>query len=351
MATPRFLFNAHNRRGLGHLMRGLNIAREIRGLAPAADILFYTRNDSAGQLCGSDFGYVLEPEPERNGQWPGLVERFAPAVVVYDTLLPKQADETPPVRGRTAYIMRKCKPERQQEIFGHRFLNTVDLILIPHQPEEFGYPLPPTLRSKARHVGPIVRHADAAAQQVLRDKYRLRPDRFLLTSTVGGGGFEDKARAFFDTVRGVHQLLHEGGLEFRHLIIKGPNYTRPLPETGGAEIIDSEPDLVNLLAISDLVIAEGGYNTVNEIRLAKTPAVFLPSGRNYDDQTERVLELAERGLASVFIERDPAPIAGYIARFLQDPALAEALRQRYRNDRVATGNRAAAESLLQLALQ
>ncbi|NJD07838.1 MAG: UDP-N-acetylglucosamine--N-acetylmuramyl-(pentapeptide) pyrophosphoryl-undecaprenol N-acetylglucosamine transferase [Methylococcaceae bacterium] len=349
MATPRFLFNAHNRRGLGHLMRGLNIAREIRSLAPGADILFYTRNDSAGHLCGSDFGYVLERDSEQGSQWPGLVEQFSPAVVVYDTLLPKQAADTPPARGRTAYIMRKCKPDRQQEIFAHPFLDRVDLILIPHDREEFGYEVPSPLQPKAHHVGPIVRHADTTVQQALRDKYRLRPDQFLLTSTVGGGGFEDKAEAFFDTVVKVHRQLHERGTELRHLIIKGPNYTRPLAEPDGAEVIDSEPDLVNLLAISDLVIAEGGYNTVNEIRLAKTPAVFLPSARNYADQTERVLELAERGLATVFVSRDPAPIADYIARFHQNPALAEGLRLRYRADRVATGNRAAAESLLRLA--
>jgi predicted glycosyltransferase len=349
MTVPRFLFNAHNRRGLGHLMRGLNIAREIRNLAPAAEILFYTRNDSAGQLCGNDFGYVLERDADPASQWPELVEQFSPAVVIYDTLLPKQAADTPPARGRTAYIMRKCKPERQQEIFAHPFLDEVDLILIPHDREEFGYEVPRSLLPKARHVGPIVRHADGPAQQLLRDKYRLRPDQFLLTSTVGGGGFEDMAEAFFDTVLQVHRQLQERGVNLRHLIIKGPNYTRPLAQPDGAEVIDSEPDLVNLLALSDLVIAEGGYNTVNEIRLAKTPAVFLPSARNYDDQTERVLELAGRGLATVFVSRDPIPIADYIARFRQNPALAEGLRLRYCTDRVATGNRAAAESLLRLA--
>jgi len=351
MTAPRFLFNAHNRRGLGHLMRGLNIAREIRSLAPASDILFYTRNDSASQLCGGDFEYVLEPEAERNGQWPELVERFAPTVVVYDTLLPKQADEAAPAPGRTAYIMRKCKPERQQEIFTHPFLDQVDLILIPHQPAEFGYAVPEPLQSKTRHVGPIVRQADPAAQQALRDKYQLQPGRFLLTSTVGGGGFEDKAQAFFDTVLAVHRRLRRQGTDFHHIIVKGPNFTRPLPAAPGAEVIDSEPDLVNLLAVSDLVIAEGGYNTVNEIRLAKTPALFLPSARTYDDQAERVLELAERGLAKVFLGHDPTAIAACITDFQRNPNLTAELRMRYRGDRIATGNRAAAQSLLQLARQ
>jgi spore coat polysaccharide biosynthesis predicted glycosyltransferase SpsG len=39
----RVLFQSHNRKGMGHLVRGLNIAREITALDETADIHFYTK--------------------------------------------------------------------------------------------------------------------------------------------------------------------------------------------------------------------------------------------------------------------------------------------------------------------
>lgn len=345
----RFLFNAHNRRGLGHLMRGLNIAREIRNITNDAEILFYTRSESAAELCGDQFDYFIEEDFERNRHWAGVIGRFEPDVVIYDTLLPKEADDTPPCSGRTAYIMRKCKPDRQQEIFNHPFLASVELILIPHDQDEFGYSLPNSFIKKAHYVGPIIRHAEIQPQQMLRDKYRIQPGEFLLTSTVGGGGFEDKARVFFNVIFETHQQIYNKIHKLRHLAIKGPNFTEPLPQMEGIEIIDSETEMVNLLAISDLVIAEGGYNTVNEIRLAKTPAIFLPSDRNYDDQRERVLELEARGLAFVYAQADGARVAELIINLFSDKTLLANLRQRYASDSVQTGNNIAAQKLVELA--
>lgn len=345
----RILFNAHNRRGLGHLMRGLNMARAVRELRSDAEIVLYTRSETVNDLCGDGFRYVIAGEQDEASRWTKLIEQFDPKVIVYDTMLPKAESEAPAGRGHVAYVMRKCKPERQQEIFQHAFMDQAALILIPHDPEEFGYELPVRLRDKAHFLGPIIRSPDENAQARLREKYRIKPGELLLTSTVGGGGFQDRALSFFETVYAVQARLSGQVPTLRHLVIKGPNFGAELPEADGIQVIDSEPEMVNLLAISDLVIAEGGYNTVNEIRLAKTPAIFLPSARHYDDQTERVEDLARRGLAYVFTEREPEPIATLIRRYCQEPELGDALRERYREDKVATGNRSAGEKLIELA--
>lgn len=349
-AACRILFNAHNRRGLGHLMRGLNMARAVRQIRPDAEIVLFTRSETVNDLCGDGFRYVIAGDEDENARWRGLIERFDPQVIVYDTMLPKDDREAPAGRGRVAYVMRKCKPERQQEIFDHGFLEEASLLLIPHTQEEFGYQLPEHLRAKAHFLGPIIRHPDVSVQRSLREKYRLAPGEFLLTSTVGGGGFQDRAVSFFQTVYALHAAVYGLVPRLRHLVIKGPNFNGELPAAEGIEVIASEPEMVNLLAISDLVIAEGGYNTVNEIRLAKTPAIFLPSARNYDDQTERVEELARSGLAYVFTEREPEAIAALIRRYCLDPALGDGLRARYQTDLVLTGNRLAGEKLLELAL-
>ena len=330
-------------------MRGLNIAQEIRKIARDSDILFYTRSDSASALCGNQFKYFIEQDHDRNSHWADVINDFQPDVVIYDTLLPKETADTPPSSGHTAYIMRKCKPDRQQEIFNHPFLASVDLILIPHEPGEFAYQLPSSFKAKTHFVGPIIRPAEIKPQQQLRKKYQIPLDVFLLTSTVGGGGFEDKARAFFETIYKVHQAIYPHIPNLRHLVIKGPNFTDALPDMKGIEVIDSEAEMVNLMAISDLVIAEGGYNTVNEIRLAKTPAIFLPSDRNYDDQFERVLELEHKGLAFVYAQAESKQIAEKITKLCKEPALLAEVREHYQHDSIHTGNQSAAQKLVELA--
>ncbi len=147
----------------------------------------------------------------------------------------------------------------------------------------------------------------------------------------------------------VHRRIAGALPRLRHIVVKGPNYGKPLEALPGMSVVDTEPQLVDLLAASDLVIAEGGYNTVNEIRVTRTPAIFLPSSRGKDDQEERVRELERRGLGRVFAEpADAHGVAEAILALVAGGGLAQ-IRERYREDRVDAGNRRAAETLLSLA--
>jgi len=93
MKPLRILFQTHNRRGLGHLMRGMNIAREIKALEPAADILFYSKSRSALQLCGDKYRVFLESDEHGLSHWPEAVAQFSPHVIIYDTVLPAEGSE------------------------------------------------------------------------------------------------------------------------------------------------------------------------------------------------------------------------------------------------------------------
>jgi predicted glycosyltransferase len=243
--------------------------------------------------------------------------------------------------------MRKCLEEKQREVFANPFLERMDAILIPHVPEQFGYTLPARIKARSEYVGPIVRLPEPHVMQELRDKYGIARGEFVLTSTVGGGGFEAQADVFFATVFEIHRRL-AGTAGLRHIVIQGPNYAKTLQPLPGMTVVAFEPEMVNLLAISDLVIAEGGYNTVNEIRVTRTPAIFLPSERGNDDQGERVRALAARGLGFVFQPDDAAGVAAQIQALLAAPQALEAIRVRYRDDRVELGNQAAARRMLEL---
>lgn len=348
----RFLFQVRNRRGLGHMMRGLNIARELRALDPSADVLFYLRTPPAEGFWNDDFRHVVETDPDGLAHWPEVLASFRPDVVVYDTMLPKASAAEPVVaQARYAYIMRKCIEAKQHEVFANPFLARMETILVPHLPAQFGYPLPPAIAGRTHYVGPIVRLPEAAVQSALRAKYGIREGDFVLTSTVGGGGFEAQADAFFAAVFEVHERLQGELPNLRHLVIQGPNYTKALTAAAGMTVIAFEPEMINLLAISDLVIAEGGYNTVNEIRITKTPAIFLPSERGNDNQEERVRGFERQGLGCVFSELSGERIAARVLTWARSPTALAEIRQRYAADQVVLGNREAARRLLELARQ
>ena len=350
MPSPiRVLFHCTSKRGLGHLTRGLNLAREMRLLAPALDMLFYTSGRSAAALCGRDFPHVVQTETPGAPCFPEVVGAFCPHVIIYDTLLPEDVSDAPwPTSTRQVYIMRRCREDKQREIFADPFMDHVDLILIPHLPPEFGYEIPPRLGARTCFAGPIVRTPAPEIQHRLRETYGIGEQHFVLTSTAGGGGFEAHAESFFATVFDVHRRLHPVMPHLLHLVVLGPNFGKSLTPLPGMRVVPFEPEMVNLLAISDLAIAEGGYNTVNEIRLAKTPAVFLPSSRSFDDQEERVRALEQRGLAFVLPQRGDGA-ARKIADLCASRFMLGELKRRYEADRMETGNRVAAERILELA--
>lgn len=344
--SGRFLFQLHNRRGMGHLMRGRNITAEIRSLRLSAEILFYTRTAPPAPW-EKGIRLFVEEDPDGSAHWPEVIRSFSPDVVIYDTLLSDDPTREPSIPSlRRVFVMRKSKELRQTEIYRNPMLDRVDRVIIPHLPEEFSSALPPSLERKSIYVGPIVRLPRKETQSALKAKYRIGEGDFLLTSTTGGGGFADCAETFFETVFETHRRLSLEMSNLKHLVVTGPNFKGFLRPLERMEIVSYEPDLVDLIALSDMVIAEGGYNTVNEIRLTKTPAVFLPSDRKFDDQEERVRALEEKGLAFVFPER-MREVASEISRLCVSASVLEQIRRNYESDRMVIGNRAAAEAIVE----
>jgi predicted glycosyltransferase len=344
----RVLFQIRNRRGLGHMMRGLNIARALRQLDSAVDVLFYMRTPPAEGFWTDDFRHVIERDPDGLSRWPEVLADFHPDVIVYDTMLPKDPSAEPVVNSaRYVYIMRKCLPDKQRTIFANPFLRCMDAVIVPHVPEQFGYALPEAIREKTSYVGPIVRLPDSGAQAALKAAYGIGNGDFLLTSTVGGGGFEAQADAFFATVFDVHRRLGSAIGRLKHLVVQGPNYRKTLKPLDDMTVIAFEPEMINLLAISDLVIAEGGYNTVNEIRITRTPAIFLPSERGNDDQEERVRALERAGLGFVSMPLESAAVAARVLELFRNPSRLRAIRARYASDRAPLGNQEAARIILE----
>jgi predicted glycosyltransferase len=350
-SAAHFLFQIYNRRGLGHLVRASNLARAIRELEPAARITFFARGAPPPGYVASGVTSMVERDDDQWFQrWSDCVRSVAPDVLVYDTMLPGEAghEPAPPGAGR-AYVMRRCKPERQAAVFASAALSRMDLILVPHSREEFGYAVPAPAAGRTAFVGPIVRPLNPSAADRLRSTYDIEEGTFLLTSTAGGGGFAADTSHFLDVVSRADELLRPDMPRLRHVIVAGPRFTGKLPDKDGVFAVRTEPDLVDLLGLSRVTIASGGYNTVNEIRQSGVPAAFLPGSRTHDDQAERVERLCRAGLA---FTPDPGPtdsMARAIAEFCRSGPNLEAMRRRCADHRLVPGNDAAAELLLKLA--
>lgn len=346
----KFLFQIYDRRGLGHLVRGSNLAAALLELAPQARLRFCALREAPADWPLPPVEWVHERDPESAATWRSELASFAPDVAVYDTVLPKPGQpEVDHARARIAYVMRRSKAERQAAVFQHPLIARAQLLLVPHAEAEFGYALPPELVARTRFTGPIVRRANPVARERVRERYGIAAGDFLLVSTPGGGGFEEHARAFFRTVFGIHAAVAARVSRLRHICVCGPRFSAPLDALPGMQVVAAEPQMPELLSLADLAIVEGGYNTVHELRAAKTPAIFLPSPRSHDDQAERVRHLAAAGLGLVFSELPCEAIAREVAALCAEPARLAGMRACYASDHFEPGNRRAAQALLELA--
>ena len=344
-ASPTILFQSHNRRGLGHLMRAINVAREMRTLAPDARIVVHARNPSAGHFCPPDVELVIDMDGGRG--WRSTVRDVEPDIIVYDTLIPDAPDHEPiPSAARVVYIMRRCSDERHRAIQRSTFLQRVDVAVVPHEREQFDQPIPAQIADRVVFVGPIVRAPTADGTARLRRTYGLGRAGIVVVSCAGGGGFAETAEPFFDAVWDAHRRLAPVVAGLRHIVVLGPHQRdvrTPLP---GMTVVASEPDLVDLFALADLVVSEGGYNSVNEIRLVGVPACFVPGRRSWDDQAQRVQALEAQGLAVVVVPGATQDIGAQIARLARDADRLAGLRDRCAASRPKPGNRHAAQAIL-----
>src|SRR3954454_14532045 len=367
MSPPRrILFRCPGKRGLGHLVRGLNIAREVRALDPTADVRFYTRGAAAPALVRGEFECVIERDADALVAWNRLVADHRPDVVVDDTLLRDEGGALPD-GVRRAYVMRKSRAERHAAIVASDLLARIDVVIVPHDEAEFAHVLPAALRARSVFAGPIIRRPTAAGAQRARARYGAGDGAFLLVSTAGGGGFAGTAARLFATAGAprrrparrparpprlsatagaARRRLAGRVADLRHVVVRGPNFTGEIEALPGMSVVDFEPEMGELFAGSDLVLAEGGYNTVNELRLARTPAVFVPGARAYDDQEERAAALAARGSAAIVDGAAPERAADDIAAIACSPERLAHMRACAGRETLRTGNRAAAAAIL-----
>ena len=195
-------------------------------------------------------------------------------------------------------------------------LNYFQKILLPHSQKELKDLLPSRLlqqiesNSKFKICGPIFRKLDRNKIADCRRKYKIYPQDFLITVTVGGGGrltqgltqgrCEEPDKVIKNLLV-IYPRLVKAIPNLKVIIITGPLFKdfkrKSLPRL---RIIRFENNLPELMKLSKLVISTAGYNTCNELIHTKIPAILVPLWRGGREQFERVLYLEKKGIVKVF---------------------------------------------------
>jgi hypothetical protein len=325
-------------------MRSANLARAVTAVRPEASVLVLVASDAAGAACG-DVPWVAG-DAAASGVWRQVVRGFRPTLAVFDTALPGTwADDAT----RQAFVWRATVPAKHAETAADARLRRMAAIVVPHDRDEFPGPVPDDLADRVIFAGPIVRGSDAAGQARVRERYGLAPEDAVITSTVGGGGFEASAAWLLRLVFDAHRHWHDVP-RLKHLVVRGPLASGDLPgPPPGVTVVEADPDLVHLFALSRLVIAEAGYNTVHELRHLGVPALFAPGPRTWDDQVGRARAAAALGVAHVVDRARPDAALGTLVALARDPRALAAMREAAARHPLATGNHRAATALIEAA--
>lgn len=181
--------------------------------------------------------------------------------------------------------------------------------------------LPASYRARALVVGNPVR--EVVRRAIDRDRARrhlgIGEDELLVTVTSGSLG----ARAVNEALVGALESLVRGreGLRVWHAM--GAHNAVSAP-TGVEGYVAREfwPDLFEVIAASDLVVARAGASTLTELALAGVASVLVPlPNAPRDHQRRNAAIFVEAGAAVLLEEREltPSRLGGVVGELLDDP--------------------------------
>jgi pimeloyl-ACP methyl ester carboxylesterase/predicted glycosyltransferase len=154
-----------------------------------------------------------------------------------------------------------------------------------------------------------------ADRDALRDELGYRPDERVCIVTVGGSGVGgDLLRRVIDAVRPTQQLVD--GLRF--VIVCGPRIDpRSLPRRKGVSYRAYVPDLYRHLAACDLAVVQGGLTTCMELAANRQPFVYVPL-RHHFEQNFHVHHRLQRYRAGRRLDYDEAADRDGLAKVIAD---------------------------------
>jgi len=349
-------FHTINGVGLGHVVRAVSLATEMRALVPGVKLLVLTnaRDTSRIAEAGLDFvklpprlsephadpGRALTalPEPFEEAALVAALETFRPDLVVFDTHAPMRvARQVAAIGARAVLVLRELRPEALRSFVASAAPLAFDRIVVPHAPGDMD--LAPLDGLPVVLAGPIVRPIRGDAPAPSSGAPRV-------VATAGGGGQPVDARRYLRAVADAHLLARARVPELETVLVTGPYGEPPsnLERYPGLTVVRSTADLDALLARATLVVSQAGYNAIAEIRALEKPAVLVPGHRKAEDQRARALRLARAG-AAVIAKPEARSIADAVEAILGSGDRLAAMTRAHRTIPLVARNREAAAAV------
>ncbi|MYU12639.1 hypothetical protein GTZ78_18530 [Streptomyces sp. SID8361] len=149
---------------------------------------------------------------------------------------------------------------------------------------------------ETRHGIRVVGVPDVVRRRLGEESVWQRSDpglRILVTS--GGGGHEDAEPFLNSAISGIVRMCVERATQATIRVVTGPYFrgsiaVEPNPYVSLRVTSYVDPHH-SLYADTDVIVSQGGYNTVQELKLAGVPAIAVAGERMLDDQYARITEL------------------------------------------------------------
>jgi UDP-N-acetylglucosamine--N-acetylmuramyl-(pentapeptide) pyrophosphoryl-undecaprenol N-acetylglucosamine transferase len=330
---PTILFHPTNRIGLGHISRLSAIALALGRRSQSIRTPFVVEGPSHVLLdvlglahlpLPSTYALLESPcwkvwtEAERESvstaASQAILETINPDIIVMDCFAgPAFISVAVESRVPIVLCLREMKNfTRYVSEMGHLWPHA-SLILIPHEAGTFELPEP--MKSKSCFVGRIVRPISAT-----RD-FDRDPDRPRIVVSGGGGGYPGTVDFYNLALKALAEIRRQYPA-FEGRLITGPLFKDwlQLNVLDGVRVIPFDPDSIGSFAAADLVICQGGYNTVAELEQLGTKAILVPAKRTADDQFARANRASnQHSHFQTFVGSEPGELAQLAVDLLRRP--------------------------------
>lgn len=296
-----------NGAGLGHLTRGLAVAKRLRTIAPWLEIIFFTTCEATEVIRKEGFVYFyvpskgLLPEQVNATTWVTMLKNHLEEIIQMYNPIGIVFEGAYPCGAIISHI--KAKPQLKS-VWLKRESNKSDPKCLKELEESFNMVIVPKEAGKSY----------SANEQLPKNKYYCSP---IVLIDEEEAHDRQQVRKILDVKRneklfyiqlGNDDMQKEGVWERVQRSLVGQKNTKLLVAESiiGAPIVANHPNIkiirnypnAQYFKAVDFAITQAGYNTYHEMVYFTIPTLFIPNMQTVlDDQMKRAMYLERRGAA------------------------------------------------------
>jgi UDP-N-acetylglucosamine:LPS N-acetylglucosamine transferase len=288
---------------LGHLSRLIAVVDQMRSLSNIPVLPLFLSEADTRLLDAYGLKYLPIGNRDRAVRygWPyavpslsellvasveAVVSEWKPALVIHDThLWEPLLRVAASARAKQVAIVRNTPRAGHFMAKNQSLLNEMDLVLFPHDEQDMPEGWTSGLVTRYEYVGEICRSSPLGCASDIGTSSAIR-----VLVTAGGGGISSTPSFFLDAAVALKQLRMP---QMEVTFVLGPCYTGELLFSGlqSVRVLPFVEDMRSLVMQHDIVICQGGYNTLTELRHTSRRVVCMPQYLRWDDQSERIERL------------------------------------------------------------